>query len=108
MDRPSQYGLVPGCDPGTWPRVLPPSSRLALLRGVEGADSEFGEAVALLRACEIADVQRLVTMAVAHAVADVDVEVHMIASRYGWDLATIESLPDIRRARLATLAGSGT
>jgi hypothetical protein len=229
---------VPGCDPACWPRLLPPSSRLALLRGIEEADSEFGEAVALLRACGIADcmaypvgvidrlllqahravlhrdlevvaacpgcgvrnglplgvddvpeyaprsswcgpglgvreptgadlaglpddaedaarelelrcrigpkeeppppgaldradqslcgvvriacvecgtlvsefvdVQRLVTTAVADAAADVDVEIHMIASRYGWDLATIESLPDARRARLAALAGSGT
>jgi hypothetical protein len=54
------------------------------------------------------DVQRLVVSAIAGAVADVDVEIHLIASRYGWDLATIESLPDVRRARLAALAGSGT
>jgi hypothetical protein len=57
---------------------------------------------------EFVDVQRLVTAAIADAVADVDVEIHMIASRYGWDLATIESLRDARRARLAALAGSGT
>jgi hypothetical protein len=55
---------------------------------------------------ELVDVQRLVTAAVAEALADVDVEVHLIASRYGWDLATIETLPDSRRARLAALAGS--
>jgi hypothetical protein len=57
---------------------------------------------------EFVDVQRLVTAAIADAVADVDVEIHLIASRYGWDLATIESLPDTRRVRLAALAGSGT
>jgi hypothetical protein len=238
MDGHSQREPVPGCDPGTWPRVLPAPSRLALLHAVEQADSEFGEVVALLRACGIADctpypvgvidrlllsahravlhrdlevvvacpacralnalplglddvpeyaprsawcgrglgvrepagtdladlpgdpdeaalelerrcrlgpsdgpadpdaldrvdqslcgtvrvaciecgagvsefvdVQRLVTVAIADAVTDVDVEIHMIASRYGWDLATIESLPDARRVRLATLAGSGT
>jgi hypothetical protein len=56
---------------------------------------------------QFVDVQRLVTAAVADAVADVDVEIHLIASCYGWDLATIESLPDARRARLAALAGSG-
>jgi hypothetical protein len=56
---------------------------------------------------EFVDVQRLVTAAVAEAVADVDVEIHLIAARYGWDLATIESLPDARRERLAELAGSG-
>ncbi|SRR6266851_3507578 len=238
MDGQSPYEPVPGCDPGTWPRVLPAPSRLALLHAAEEADSEFGEVVALLRACGIADctpypvgvidrlllhahravlhrdlevvvacpgcgvlnalplgiedvpeysprsawcgpglgvrepagadlahlpgdadeaalelerrcrigpsdgpaaadaldrvdqslcgavrvacvecgapvsefvdVQRLVTAAIADAVADVDVEIHMIASRYGWDLATIESLPDARRVRLAALAGSGT
>ncbi len=238
MDGVSRYEQGPGPDPGTWPRVLPAPSRLALLRAVEKADSEFAEVVALLRACGIADctpypvgvidrlllhahravlhrdlevpvacpacrvlnalplgiddvpeysprsawcgpglgvreptgadladlpddaeeaavelerrcqigpaqgpaaagamdlvdqslcgpvrvacvecgapvsefvdVQRLVTAAIADAVADVDVEIHLIASRYGWDLATIESLPDTRRVRLAALAGSGT
>jgi hypothetical protein len=54
------------------------------------------------------DIQRLVIAAVAEAVAEVDIEVHLIASRYGWDLATIESLPDGRRTRLAALAGSGS
>jgi hypothetical protein len=227
MDRVSQYEAVPDCDPGTWPRVLPAPSRLALLRAIEEADSEFSEAIALLRACgipdcmpypigvidrlllhahravlhrdlvvvvacpacgilnalplgiddvpeygvreptaadladlsdnaeqaalelelrcrigpaegsaaadaldrvdqslcgavrilciecgaqvsEFVDVQRLVTAAVADAVGDVDVEIHLIASRYGWDLTTIESLPDARRVRMAALAGSGT
>jgi hypothetical protein len=55
---------------------------------------------------QLVDVQLLVTAAAAEAVAEVDVEVHLIASRYGWDLATIESLGDGRRARLAALAGS--
>jgi hypothetical protein len=54
---------------------------------------------------EFIDVQGLVTAAIADAVCEVDVEVHLIASRYGWDLGTIESLPDTRRARLAALAG---
>ncbi|WP_426503064.1 hypothetical protein ACPPVO_36345 [Dactylosporangium sp. McL0621] len=53
------------------------------------------------------DVQQLVTSAVATAVADVDVEIHLIASRYGWDLATIEALPERRRVRLAALASGG-
>ena len=53
------------------------------------------------------DVQHLVVNAVARAVAEVDVEVHLIASRYGWDLATIEALPERRRVRLAALAGGG-
>ncbi|MCW3819212.1 hypothetical protein ONA91_32700 [Micromonospora sp. DR5-3] len=50
------------------------------------------------------DVQQLVVAAVARAVAHVDIEVHLIASRYGWDLSTIEALPERRRVRLAALA----
>jgi hypothetical protein len=53
------------------------------------------------------DVQHLVTAAITDALAGVDVEIHLIASRYGWELATIESLGDARRARLAVLAGGG-
>ena len=49
------------------------------------------------------DVQHLVAAAVADAVADVDLEVHLIASRYTWDLDTIEGLPERRRVRLAAL-----
>jgi hypothetical protein len=56
----------------------------------------------------VVDVQRLVTAAAAEAVAQVDVEIHLIAARYGWELATIEALGDTRRARLAALAGSGS
>jgi hypothetical protein len=238
MDAPSQPEPVPGPDPGTWPRLLPAPSRLALLRAVDEADSELGEVVALLRACGVADctpypvgvidrlllrahravlhrdlevvvacpacrvlnalplgiddvpeysprsawcgpgagvreptgadlsglpddaeeaalelerrcrigpaggpvaagaldradqslcgtvqvaciecgapvsefvdVQHLVTAAIADVVADVDVEIHLIASRYGWELGTIEALPDGRRERLAALAGGGT
>lgn len=54
------------------------------------------------------DVQRLVVAAVAAVVAEADVEVHLLASRYGWDLDTIEALPDSRRSRLAGLVrGAG-
>jgi hypothetical protein len=54
------------------------------------------------------DVQALVVAAVAAVAAEADVEVHLLASRYGWDLDTIEALPDSRRARLAGLVrGAG-
>jgi hypothetical protein len=238
MDGMSQHAAVPATDPGAWPHALTTPSRLGLLRAVEEADTEFGEAVALLQACGLADclaypvgvidrlllqahravlhrdlevvaacaacgvlnalplapddvpayeprsawsgpgagmreptgadllglpgdveaaaqelelrcrigpaagprdadalgraeqslcgtihaactecgstvsehvdVQHLVTSAIANAAAEVDLEIHLIASRYGWDLATIESLPDNRRVRLAALAGSET
>jgi hypothetical protein len=236
MDEVSQHPASPESEQGEWPRVLATPSRLALLRAVEEAGSEFGEALALLQACgvtdclsypvgvidrlllqahravlrrdlevvvacpacgvlnalrlgpddvpayeprsawcgpgagvreptgadlvglpgdaeaaaqelearcrigpaagprgedaldraeqslsgtvraacaecgalasQFVDIQHLVTSAVANAMAEVDIEVHLIASHYGWDLATIESLPDTRRIRLAALAGS--
>lgn len=53
------------------------------------------------------DVQHAVTFAVATAAASADVEVHLLASRYGWDLATIEALPEARRTRLASLVAGG-
>ena len=55
MDGANQYTLTPGPDPGAWPYVLSVPSRLDLLRAFEGADSEFGEAIALLRACGVTD-----------------------------------------------------
>jgi hypothetical protein len=51
------------------------------------------------------DVQYLVLEAVATAVAEMDIEVHLLASQYGWDLTSIEALPDARRSRLAALVG---
>lgn len=56
------------------------------------------------RITEFVDVQCLVTSAVAAAAAEADVEVHLLASQYGWDLASIEALPEARRRRLAALA----
>ena len=50
------------------------------------------------------EVQHLVLQAVRAAVAEADVEVHLLASRYGWELKTIEQLPEARRTRLAALA----
>jgi hypothetical protein len=50
------------------------------------------------------DVERLVVDLLGRHLAEIDVEVHLLASRYGWALSTIESLPDARRRRLAELA----
>jgi hypothetical protein len=69
---------------------------------VRVACTECGDTIA-----EFVDVQRLVTSAAAAAIAEADVEVHLLASRYGWDLATIEALPEARRSRLATLVRGG-
>lgn len=49
------------------------------------------------------DVTVLALAALAAEGAEVDREVHLLASAYGWDLATIEALPDARRQRLAAL-----
>ncbi len=49
------------------------------------------------------DVVTLVLASLARVCADVDREVHLLASAYGWELATIEGLPDHRRQRLAAL-----
>jgi hypothetical protein len=38
---------------------------------------------------------------------DLDREVHLLASAYGWDLATIESLPRTRRRRLSRMVADG-
>ena len=53
------------------------------------------------------DVLGLVLTALGALRADVDREVHLLASGYGWDLATIEALPDERRHRLAGLVAEG-
>jgi hypothetical protein len=49
------------------------------------------------------DVVGLVLTALRQVGQDVDYEVHLLAGRYGWDLASIEALPDERRRRLAGL-----
>jgi hypothetical protein len=49
------------------------------------------------------DVQRLVLELLQRHAVEVDAEVHLLASGYHWDLASIEGLPDARRRRLARL-----
>lgn len=53
------------------------------------------------------DVERLVLEALFRRLDAVDVEVHLLARAYGWDLATIESLPGERRSRLAAFVAEG-
>lgn len=53
-----------------------------------------------------ADIEQVVLGRLRAFADDVEREVHLLASTYKWDLATIESLPDHRRRRLARLAGS--
>lgn len=53
------------------------------------------------------DVQRLVLESLMRVLDEVDVEVHLLATAYGWELATIESLPRERRRRLARLVAEG-
>jgi hypothetical protein len=50
------------------------------------------------------DVVTLVLRALSAVPAELDRDVDALASRYGWDLAVIEALPDGRRRRLAALA----
>lgn len=53
------------------------------------------------------DVQRLVLESLVRVLDDVDVEVHLLARAYRWDLATIEALPRDRRRRFAWLVAEG-
>jgi hypothetical protein len=53
------------------------------------------------------DAQCAVLESIQRAVDSVDLEIHLIARAYHWDLATIEHLPDERRGRLATLVEAG-
>ncbi|WP_090931164.1 hypothetical protein [Nonomuraea jiangxiensis] len=50
------------------------------------------------------DVQTVVVRALMGLLEEFDMEVHLLASAYRWDLATIEALPRARRRRLAALA----
>jgi hypothetical protein len=53
------------------------------------------------------DVEPLVLAALFRRLDAVDVEVHLLAEAYGWDLATIEALPGDRRARFASIVAEG-
>jgi len=47
------------------------------------------------------DVQPLALRGLLGLLGRYDLEVHLLASAYHWDLAAIEALPDVRRRRLA-------
>jgi hypothetical protein len=49
------------------------------------------------------DVERLILDSLQRHLLEVELEVHLLARAYGWDLGTIETLPDERRRRLARL-----
>jgi hypothetical protein len=53
------------------------------------------------------DVEPLVLAALFRRLDAVDVEIHLLAEAYGWDLATIEALSDDRRSRFASLVAEG-
>ncbi|MFE0134581.1 hypothetical protein ACFWY6_23910 [Streptomyces sp. NPDC059037] len=53
------------------------------------------------------DVQTLVLRGLLTLLDELDHDVHVLASAYGWDLATIEALPRSRRRRLAAIAVGG-
>lgn len=54
-----------------------------------------------------ADVEQLVLEGLQRHVAAVEIEIHLLASAYGWSLPVIESLPDERRRRFARLVADG-
>lgn len=51
----------------------------------------------------VVDAEHLALERLRDVAARADLEVHLLAARYGWDLATIEAMPDLRRARLARM-----
>jgi hypothetical protein len=53
------------------------------------------------------DAQRVALERLAARADEVDVEVHLLAVAYHWDLSTIERLPSHRRHRLAQLVADG-
>jgi hypothetical protein len=54
-----------------------------------------------------ADVEQLALRGLQEHAADVELEIHLLARAYGWSLATIEALPDVRRSRLARFVADG-
>jgi hypothetical protein len=98
--------LLRRCVVGT-PERLPTDADLDLVD-----DSLSGPLVASCAECaaEVAmplDVQRLVLESLQLRLDDIELEVHLLARAYHWDLRSIENLPDERRSRLATFVSEG-
>ncbi len=53
------------------------------------------------------DAERLALEGLQRHAGEVELEVHLLARAYGWDLPTIEALPDERRRRLASFVAEG-
>ena len=53
------------------------------------------------------DVQRVVLEGLQRDADEVEIEVHLLARAYHWQLDAIESLPDERRRRFAALIEAG-
>src|SRR5450631_4150514 len=81
---------------GTWADL--DRAEQSLAGPLRSACAECGEPVTV-----DADVVAMVLRGLAVVCAEFDREVHLLASTYGWDLPTIEALPDQRRQRLAAL-----
>lgn len=97
LDR-CRVGAVapPGLAPGTWEDL--DRAEQSLAGPLRSACAECGEPVTV-----DADVVAVVLRGLGVVCAEFDREVHLLASTYGWDLPTIEALPDPRRRRLAAL-----
>jgi hypothetical protein len=93
-----RLGAVAGPDQarGTWADLDRVEQSLA--GPLRSACAECGEPVTVDD-----DVVAMVLRGLAVVCAEFDREVHLLASTYGWDLPTIEALPDRRRQRLAAL-----
>jgi hypothetical protein len=93
-----RLGAVAGPDQarGTWADL--DRAEQSLAGPLRSACAECGEPVTV-----DADVVAMVLRGLAVVCAEFDREVHLLASTYGWDLPTIEALPDQRRQRLAAL-----
>lgn len=99
--------LLARCRLGPAPAPAPTLDDLASIEGslcgpVRSACVECGAPVLV-----DVDVTLLVLQAFGVLRAEIDREVHLLATGYGWDLASIEGLPDDRRRRLASLVSGG-